>query len=347
MKFAKWKCEEETKLLRYSLIVEILLCRTLIGYDRHGLGYKRKGRGNNVPNTIILPKLGIEYGICLNKRETADIDGFFEALDKTLLLAEKGLLERYSIMIAQSPKVAPFMYKNNTIVGARDCKETVEESLKHNTLGIGYTGIAEMCVALFGKNHAEDSNVHKFALSVVERMYEFAQKASERNNLNFALYASPFEGGCRTALVSLRKQYGIIENVTSREYLTNSHHVPVWQEIGVFEKLETEAPFCKYPTGGCIAYVELESTFMNNIEAVETIIDYAFDKLDMPYLAFNFPIDSCLDCGYQDEFNDKCPQCSSKNIQQLRRVTGYLTADYHNFNDGKRVEVEQRVKHSL
>lgn len=321
-------------------------CRTLIGYDRHGLGYIRQGRGNNVPNTIILPKLGIEFGICLGKRNKPDLDGFWKAFEETLQLTERGLLERFEIMVRQSPKSAPFMYQNNTIQDARNCEKDVFNALKHNTLAIGYLGIAEMCQALFGKNHVHDADVHAFALSVVKRINEYAAEASERNNLNFSCYATPAEGLCRTALVGLRNQYGIIENVTSHEYLTNSHHVPVWEKVSIQQKLECEAPFCKYPTGGCITYVELDSTFVKNTKAVEDIIDYAFKDLDIPYLAFNFPIDSCLDCGYQGEFNDACPQCGSQNIQQLRRVTGYLTTDYRNFNDGKQREVLDREQHS-
>lgn len=321
-------------------------CRTLVGYDRHGLGYIRQGRGNNVPNTIILPKLGIEFGICLGKRTEPDLEGFWDAFEETLKLTEKGLLERFEIMIEQSPKAAPFMYQNNTIQGARECKENVYNALKHNTLAIGYIGVAEMCVALFGKNHAEDKKVHEFALSVVKRINEFAAEASERNDLNFSCYATPAEGLCRTALKALREQYGVIKNVTSHDFITNSHHVPVYQEISIYDKLRVEAPFCKYPTGGCITYIELDSTFVKNLKAVEDIIDYAFKVLDIPYLAFNFPIDSCLDCGYQGEFNDCCPMCHSKHIQQLRRVTGYLTTDWHNFNDGKQAEVQERVKHS-
>lgn len=321
-------------------------CRTMIGYDRHGLGYIRQGRGNNVPNTIILPKLGIEYGICLGKRKKPDISGFWNAFEDTLKLAEKGLLERFSIMAKQSPKSAPFMYNNNTIQDANKCDENVYNAIKHNTLAIGYIGIAEMCQALFGKNHVHDKDVHAFALSVVKRINEFASEASERNDLNFSCYATPAEGLCRTALNALRKEYGVIKNVTSHEYLTNSHHVPVWEEVSIIDKLKCEAPFCKYPTGGCITYVELDSTFVKNTKAVEDIIDYAFKVLDIPYLAFNFPIDNCLDCGYQGEFNDTCPECGSKRIQRLRRVTGYLSTDYRNFNDGKRAEVEERVKHS-
>ena len=237
-------------------------CRTLIGYDRHGLGYIRQGRGNNVPNTIILPKLGIEFGICLGKRNKPDLDGFWKAFEETLQLTERGLLERFEIMVRQSPKSAPFMYQNNTIQDARNCEKDVFNALKHNTLAIGYLGIAEMCQALFGKNHVHDADVHAFALSVVKRINEYAAEASERNNLNFSCYATPAEGLCRTALVGLRNQYGIIENVTSHEYLTNSHHVPVWEKVSIQQKLECEAPFCKYPTGGCITYVELDSTFV-------------------------------------------------------------------------------------
>lgn len=321
-------------------------CRTLIGYDRHGLGYIRQGRGNNTPNTIILPKLGIEFGICLGKRSEPDLDGFWAAFEETLKLTEKGLLERFEIMARQSPKAAPFMYQNNTIQDARECEENVYNALKHNTLAIGYIGIAEMCQALFGANHARSEESRNFALSVVERINKFAAEASERNDLNFSCYATPAEGLCRSALMGLRNQYGIIDNVTSHDYLTNSHHVPVWEEVSIHEKLRIEAPFCKYPTGGCITYVELDGTFVKNIKAVEDVIDYAFKVLDIPYLAFNFPIDTCLDCGYQDEFNDECPQCGSKNIQQLRRVTGYLSSDYRNFNDGKKSEVLERVRHS-
>ena len=321
-------------------------CRTMLGYDRHTDSYNRVGRGNLVPNTMILPKLGIEYGVCLGKRETPDLDGFWSAFEDLLMLCEQGLLERFDIMVNQPPEAAPFMYQNGTMKDAQDCVMSNYEALKHGTLAMGYIGIAEMCQALFGKNHAEDKEVHAFALSVVKRINEYAKEASERHDLNFSCYATPAEGLCHTALKALRKQYGVIPNVTDHEFLTNSHHVPVWQEISIFDKLAIEAPFCKYPTGGCITYVELDSTFVKNTKAIEQIIDYAFKELDIPYLAFNFPIDSCLDCGFQGEFNDACPECGSHNIQQLRRVTGYLTTDYRHFNKGKQSEVEHRVKHS-
>jgi ribonucleoside-triphosphate reductase len=321
-------------------------CRTMLGYDRHSDSYNRVGRGNLVPNTMILPKLGIEYGICLGERKEPDLEGFWSAFEDLLMLCEQGLLERFDIMVNQPPEAAPFMYQNGTMKDAQKCVMSNYEALKHGTLAMGYIGIAEMCQALFGKNHAEDPEVHAFALKVVKRIHEYAKDASDRHDLNFSCYATPAEGLCHTAVKALRKQYGSIPNVTDKEFLTNSHHVPVWHEIGIFEKLAIEAPFCKYPTGGCITYVELDSTFVKNTKAIEQIIDYAFQELDIPYLAFNFPIDSCLDCGYQGEFNDVCPECGSHNIQQLRRVTGYLTTDYRHFNKGKQSEVEHRVKHS-
>ena len=321
-------------------------CRTAIGYDRFDKSYNRVGRGNLVPNTMILPKLGIEYGICLGERDKPDLEGFWSAFEDLLMLCEQGLLERFDIMVNQSPDAAPFMYRNGTMRHSDECQVSVYEALKHGTLAMGYIGIAEMCTALFGKNHAEDAEANEFALSVVKRINEYAKEASDRHDLNFSCYATPAEGLCHTAAKALRKQYGVIPGVTDKEFITNSHHVPVWQEIGIFEKLSIEAPFCKYPTGGCITYVELDSTFMNNTKAIEQIIDYAFKALDIPYLAFNFPIDSCLDCGYQGEFNAECPECGGTNIEQLRRVTGYLTTDYRNFNLGKQSEVEHRVKHS-
>lgn len=317
----------------------------MIGYDRHGLGYIRVGRGNNNPTTIILPKLGIEYGVCRGERTEPDLDGFWTKFEELLSLVERAHMERYAILASQSPKAAPFMYDNGTIADADKCKQNVHEALKHNTFAIGYIGVAEMCQALFGKNHAQDDKVHAFALSVVKRINEFAKEASERNNMNFSCYASPSESLCHTAVKHLRKQYGEIPNVTDREYLTNSHHVPVWEKVSIFEKLKIEAPFCKLATGGCITYLECESSFMQNTRAIEAIIDYAF-ALDIPYLAFNFPIDTCQDCGFQSEFDENCPECGGENIVSLRRVTGYLTSDYRRFNKGKQAEVKDRVKHT-
>ena len=142
-----------------------------------------------------------------------------------------------------------------------------------------------------------------------------------------------------------KAKYGVIKHVSDHDYFTNSIHVPVWRKMTPFEKIDIESQLTGYSSAGCIDYIELEGTVKNNIDGLETIVNYAMDK-DIPYFAVNVPNDTCLDCGYCDEFNDSCPECGSENIQQLRRVTGYLTGDYKTaFNKGKQAEAEDRVKH--
>jgi len=154
------------------------------------------------------------------------------------------------------------------------------------------------------------------------------------------------ENLCYTAMKKFKDKYGEIKNVSDHEYFTNSMHVPVWDKVSPFEKIDIESQLTGYSNAGCITYVELDGGVKNNIDALETIVNYAMDK-DIPYFAINVPNDTCLDCGYCDEFNDKCPQCGSEHIQQLRRVTGYLTGNYKTaFNLGKQAEVEERVKHT-
>ena len=154
------------------------------------------------------------------------------------------------------------------------------------------------------------------------------------------------ENLCHTALKKFKEKWGEIPNVSDKEFFTNSMHVPVWKKVSPFDKIDIESQLTGYSSAGCITYVELDSGVKNNIDALETIVNYAMDK-DIPYFAVNVPNDTCLDCGHCDEFNDHCPECLSRNIQQLRRVTGYLTGDYKTaFNYGKQKEVEARVKHT-
>ena len=143
-----------------------------------------------------------------------------------------------------------------------------------------------------------------------------------------------------------QKKYGKIKDVSDKDFFTNSVHVSVWKEISPFEKIDIESQLDSYSSAGCILYLELEGTVKNNLDVLETLVNYAMDK-DVPYVALNIPNDTCLDCGYCDEFNEQCPECGSDNIQQLRRVTGYLTGNYKTaFNLGKQEEVSLRYKHS-
>lgn len=154
------------------------------------------------------------------------------------------------------------------------------------------------------------------------------------------------ENLCYTSMKQFKKAYGEIENVSDHEYFTNSMHVPVWKKIDMIEKIDIESQLTGYSSAGCITYVELDTGIQNNLDALEQIVNYAMDK-DIPYFAVNVPNDTCLECGTTGEFNDKCPVCGSTNIQQLRRVTGYLTGNYKTaFNYGKQKETEARVKHT-
>lgn len=153
------------------------------------------------------------------------------------------------------------------------------------------------------------------------------------------------ENLCYTALKKFRTKYGIIEHVSDKDFFTNSIHVPVWKEIDPFKKIDIESQLTGYSSAGCITYVELPSTVEHNIDALETIVNYAMDH-DIPYFACNVPNDTCNSCGASGEFGEKCPECGGTNISRLRRVTGYLSGDYKTaFNLGKQDEVEKRVKH--
>lgn len=154
------------------------------------------------------------------------------------------------------------------------------------------------------------------------------------------------ENLCHTALVKFRDKYGVIPNVSDKEYFTNSIHVPVWKEVSPFDKIDIESQLTGYSSAGCITYVELDGGVLNNTEALEQIVNYAMEH-DIPYFAINVPNDLCEDCGFTGEINDTCPMCGGDRIQRLRRVTGYLTGDYKTaFNVGKQQEVENRIRHS-
>lgn len=330
----------------YTTFFSTMGCRTLLGKDRHTGSYSKIGRGNISPITINLAKLGLECGIALGQREEADLTKFFMELDRILDITEKGLVDRYNYIASQNPKSASFMYQNGTIKDYDKVGTDVREAIKHGTNAVGLIGMAECCKALFGVHHGENLAAYQFALKVIKHMSNFTKEAAERNNMNFSLYFTPAENCCKTMRNTLYNQYGKVSGVTENKFLTNSIHIPVYHQCDAYSKLLMEAPFTKYGTGGCITYIELDNNAVHNPDALEKLIDYAM-AINIPYLAINFPIDTCNDCGYSSQINtDECPVCGSANIERLKRVTGYLTTDYRNFNEGKIDEVEQRVKHT-
>ena len=323
-------------------------CRTANGADinaEEGTNPQTKdGRGNICPVTIIMPTLAmlakqdVENG-CQDPIEEI----FLKILDRKIHEAKDMLLERFEWICGQSPASAKFMYENGTMLGYHP-EEGIRSALKHGTIVIGQLGLAETLQILIGCDHTTEKGM-ELAKRIEQLFKDRCAEFKKEYKLNFGVYYTPAENLCYTAMKKFQKKYGEIKNVSDHEYFTNSIHVPVWHNISVFDKIDIESQLTGYSSAGCITYVELPTGVKNNLEALETIVNYAMDH-DIPYFACNLKLDCCEDCGYQDEMNDVCPQCGSHNISQLRRVTGYLTGSYKKaFNWGKQKETEARVEH--
>ena len=333
--------------------VSTMGCRTYNGLDINaepGTNPQTKdGRGNLAPVTIVMPTLAMmakeEYGKNPNStKANPEVEIFMELLDQKIHEAKDMLVERFEWMCKQGPESARFMYENNVMLGYKP-EEGIRSALKHGTLVIGQLGLAETLQILIGCDHTEEEGM-KLAKRIEQLFKDRCAEFKKDLKLNFGVYYTPAENMCYTAMKKFKKQYGIIPNVSDKDFFTNSMHVPVWKKMSPFEKIDIESELTGYSSGGCITYIELDGGIKNNLDALETIVNYAMDK-DIPYFAVNVPNDTCLDCGYCDEFNDACPICGSEHIQQLRRVTGYLTGNYTTaFNKGKQQEVQMRVKHN-
>ena len=324
-------------------------CRTANGYDINGFGQLKDGRGNICPVTIIMPTLAMEAkekyntDVMMDRNDKSIIDLFFDILDEKIHEAKDMLIERFDYICSQNPASAKFMYENNVMAGYIP-EEGIRSALRHGTLAIGQLGLAETLEILVGCNHTSPKGM-ALAKRIEALFKQRCTEFKEEYKLNFGVYYTPAENLCYTAMKKFKDKYGIIPKVSDKEFFTNSIHVPVWEQVSPFEKIDIESQLTGYSNAGCITYIELDSSVKNNLKALEQIVNYAMDH-DIPYFAVNVPNDTCLNCGYTDEFNGSCPECGSENIQQLRRVTGYLTGNYKTaFNLGKQDEVSQRVKH--
>lgn len=324
-------------------------CRTANGWDINGFGQLKDGRGNIAPVTIILPTLAMEAKEYILKSSTGEdiegqtVDRFLFVLDQKLHEAKDMLIERFDWICSQSPDSAKFMWENGTMAGYDG--KSIRSALKHGTLAVGLLGMAETLQILIGDDHTSAEGM-ELAKRICQLYKDRCDEFKKEYKLNFGVYYTPAENLCYTAMQNFKKKYGVIPNVSDKEFFTNSVHVPVWKEVTPFEKIDIESQLDGYSSAGCILYVELDSTAKSNIQALETIVNYAMDH-DVPYFAINVPNDTCMNCGYCDEIGNTCPECGSDDIQRLRRVTGYLTGNYKTaFNLGKQQEVELRIKHN-
>jgi ribonucleoside-triphosphate reductase len=328
-------------------------CRTANTWDINGFGQLKDGRGNICPVTIIMPTLAMEVKEALeipdnddmtqNEKEFNLVSNFMLLLDKKIHEAKDMLLERFEWICSQSPDSAKFMYENGVMEGYIP-EEGIVSALKHGTLGVGQIGLAETLQILIGCDHTTDRGM-KLAKKIEKLFYDRCAEFKNEYKLNFGTYFSPAENLCYTSMQKFKDKYGVIPNVSDKDFFTNSVHVPVWVKITPMQKIDIESQLTGYSRAGCITYTELNGSVKNNIDALETIVNYAMDK-DVPYFAINVPNDMCTNCGYTDDIADECPMCGCKEIRRLRRVTGYLTGDYKSaFNKGKQQEVEMRVSH--
>lgn len=327
-------------------------CRTANTWDVNGFGQLKDGRGNICPVTIIMPTLAMEvktdmvskYGIEVTQEDESHlVDRFIGYLDTKIHEAKDMLLERFEWICSQSPDSAKFMYENGVMEGYIP-EEGIVSALKHGTLGVGQIGLAETLQILIGCDHTADRGM-ELAKRIEKLFYDRCAEFKKEYKLNFGTYFSPAENLCYTSMQKFKDKYGVIPNVSDKDFFTNSVHVPVWVEITPMQKIDIESQLTGYSRAGCITYTELNGSVKNNIDALETIVNYAMDK-DVPYFAINVPNDMCTNCGYTDDIADECPMCGCKEIRRLRRVTGYLTGDYKSaFNKGKQQEVEMRVSH--
>lgn len=304
------------------------------------------GRGNLSFTSINLPRLGI--------RAKGDVELFFDLLDQKLDLVTRQLDERFEIQCRKHVYNMPFLMGQGVWIDSENLKndDEVREVLKHGSLSIGFIGLAECLKALVGKHHGESEESQRLGLEIAGHMRAYTDKISEERKLNYGIIATPAEGLSGRFVKMDRDRFGSIEGVTDRDYYTNGFHVPVYYDIDAFRKIEIEAPYHALTNAGHISYIELDGDPTENLDAFEAVIRHMKES-GIGYGSVNHPVDRDPVCGYNGIIGDTCPKCGrhegdgDPNFERIRRITGYLVGTLDRFNNGKRAEESQRVKHGV
>jgi len=319
-------------------------CRTrVIGNTYDPSNEVTPGRGNLSFTSINLPRLAI--------RARGDIELFFEMLDSKLKLVCEQLLERYEIQASKKVYNMPFLMGQGVWTGSEKLKwdEEVREVLKHGTLSVGFIGLAETLKALLGEHHGQSERAQNLGLEIIGHMRGFLDQKADELQLNFSLLATPAEGLSGRFVRMDAERFGVIEGITDRDYYTNGFHVPVYYDINAFKKIELEAPYHALTNAGHISYIELDGDPSDNLEAFEAVIRHMKES-GVGYGSVNHPVDRDPVCGYNGIIGDRCPKCGREEgdirFERIRRITGYLVGTLDRFNNGKRAEEADRVKHS-
>ena len=360
----KWDMNDPKK---YRYEIATMGCRTRVFENVNG-EKTSLGRGNLSFTSINFPRLAVETRkdveekiLAMEKEnkfssEKEKIDKKNEMLVKefqekvldTSRLAGEQLLERFKFQKTALAKQFPFMKGNNLWKGLGDKKENDEvgEAINSGTLAIGFVGGANAMYALFDVEHGTNELAYKTLYDTIEKMEKVADEFKNKYHLNYSVLASPAESLAGRFLRMDREKFGVIKNVTDRDYYVNSFHIDVKKEISIFDKIRKEAPFHKLTKGGHITYVELDGEARKNISVILKIVKVMKDS-GIGYGSINHPVDRCKDCGTEAIIYDSCPVCGSHNISRIRRITGYLTGDLESWNSAKKAEEMDRVKHGI
>lgn len=339
----KWRADDPE---RYKWEIATMGCRTRVFENRFG-PKTSVARGNLSFTTINIVKLAIE---CRNIQDKDQrINTFFAKLDNILEIAAKQLDERFQFQKTAFAKQFPLLMRYLWIDADKlNPDDTIESVINQGTLGIGFIGLAECLKALVGKHHGEDKAAQELGLKIVTYMRDRANDFSERYQHNYSILATPAEGLSGKFTKKDRKEFGIIEGVTDRDYYTNSNHVPVYYKCSALHKAQVEAPYHDLTRGGHIFYVEIDGDATHNPQVIMSVVDM-MDKYNMGYGSVNHNRNRCLDCGYEnaDPNLEVCPKCGSKHIDKLQRITGYLVGTTDRWNHAKLAELNDRVTHTF
>ena len=336
-----WKADDPK---RYMHEVATMGCRTRVFENRYGMKTS-VGRGNLSFSTINIVRLAIECMDITDKE--ARINSFFAKLDNMLDVAARQLNERYDFQKTAMAKQFPLLMRS-LWTGAEELSpdETIEKVINQGTLSIGFIGLAECLKALVGAHHGESDEAQQLGLRIVDYMRCRCNEFSEKYHHNFSLLATPAEGLSGKFTKIDRKKFGVLEGITDRDYYTNSNHVPVYYKCSARHKAEVEAPYHEMTRAGHIFYVEMDGDATHNPQAIMNVVDM-MDHYNMGYGSVNHNRNRCMDCGFENAEADLevCPQCGSKHLDRLQRITGYLVGTTDRWNSGKLAELKDRVIH--
>ncbi|MDR0490619.1 MAG: anaerobic ribonucleoside triphosphate reductase [Oscillospiraceae bacterium] len=322
-------------------------CRTRVIANVHDTEQEvSNGRGNLSFTSINLPRLAI--------KANGDINRFFEDLDYKLDLVVEQLLERFEIQCRKHVYNYPFLMGQGVWLDSEKLGylDEVREVLKHGTLTIGFIGLAEALKALIGEHHGESERAQNFGLEIVSHMRARCDKEAKERGLNFTLIATPAEGLSGRFVKLDKARFGTLAGITDKDYYTNSFHIPVYYKINAFDKIRLEAPYHALTNAGHISYIEMDGDPLDNLEAFEKIIRF-MQESGVGFGSVNHPVDRDPVCGYTGVIGDECPKCGRREsdgqhgFERIRRITGYLVGTLDRFNNGKRAEEADRIKHGF